>query len=131
MQERTHMSNTVFCSDAEQHRPRSGRVVQPWKKDPAARSWSMLFGIRARSEEHTSELQYQIISYAVFCFKKKNAMSVLEWMVGCVIVLPSALRRKRSTGSSADSPRSYPRRLYAGADPAKQRRSPPTSQSRL
>src|SRR5258708_20850586 len=25
-----------------------------------------------RSEEHTSELQYQIISYAVFCLKKKN-----------------------------------------------------------
>src|SRR5258708_32015487 len=27
---------------------------------------------RRRSEEHTSELQYQIISYAVFCLKKKN-----------------------------------------------------------
>src|SRR5258708_20274700 len=27
---------------------------------------------RGRSEEHTSELQHQIISYAVFCLKKKN-----------------------------------------------------------
>src|SRR5438552_7895315 len=26
----------------------------------------------SRSEEHTSELQYQIISYAVFCLKKKR-----------------------------------------------------------
>src|SRR5207244_13320265 len=26
----------------------------------------------ARSEEHTSELRHQIISYAVFCLKKKN-----------------------------------------------------------
>src|SRR5207244_10512769 len=25
-----------------------------------------------RSEEHTSELQHQIISYAVFCLKKKS-----------------------------------------------------------
>src|SRR5574341_1576986 len=25
-----------------------------------------------RSEEHTSELQYQLISYAVFCLKKKK-----------------------------------------------------------
>src|SRR5438552_7758994 len=30
---------------------------------------------RARSEEHTSELQYQIISYAVFCLKKKKTLS--------------------------------------------------------
>src|SRR5258708_24200484 len=27
-----------------------------------------------RSEEHTSELQYQIISYAVFCLKKKRTI---------------------------------------------------------
>src|SRR3712207_7409219 len=28
--------------------------------------------VRQRSEEHTSELQYANISYAVFCLKKKN-----------------------------------------------------------
>src|SRR5258708_1978603 len=28
--------------------------------------------VPGRSEEHTSELQYQIISYAVFCLKKKK-----------------------------------------------------------
>src|SRR5437762_4423077 len=31
--------------------------------------------IRHRSEEHTSELQHRCISYAVFCFKKKNTAS--------------------------------------------------------
>src|SRR5437867_9803339 len=29
-------------------------------------------GRRARSEEHTSELQHRTISYAVFCLKKKK-----------------------------------------------------------
>src|SRR3712207_8153280 len=29
---------------------------------------------QARSEEHTSELQYANISYAVFCLKKKKQM---------------------------------------------------------
>src|SRR5207244_4753375 len=29
-------------------------------------------GVAARSEEHTSELHHQIISYAVFCLKKKK-----------------------------------------------------------
>src|SRR5258708_28734504 len=28
--------------------------------------------VRERSEEHTSELHHQIISYAVFCLKKKK-----------------------------------------------------------
>src|SRR5258708_10572212 len=30
----------------------------------------------ARSEEHTSELSHQIISYAVFCLKKKSRASI-------------------------------------------------------
>src|SRR3954462_14803817 len=30
-----------------------------------------------RSEEHTSELQSPIISYAVFCLKKKNTKSMM------------------------------------------------------
>src|SRR2546427_8457429 len=39
-----------------------------------------LVGVRgarepSRSEEHTSELQSQSISYAVFCLKKKNAQA--------------------------------------------------------
>src|SRR5947208_11674292 len=29
-----------------------------------------------RSEEHTSELQHQIISYAVFCLKKKKKIII-------------------------------------------------------
>src|SRR5207248_63290 len=35
-----------------------------------ARDWEEF---RARSEEHTSELQHRTISYAVFCLKKKKA----------------------------------------------------------
>src|SRR5437868_15369501 len=35
-------------------------------------------GWRLRSEEHTSELQYVSISYAVFCLKKKNIKNYLE-----------------------------------------------------
>src|SRR3546814_7108594 len=36
-------------------------------------AWSGIFAHRARSEEHTSELQSLMrISYAVFCLKKKN-----------------------------------------------------------
>src|SRR3546814_5914934 len=39
--------------------------------------WSDWFGGRDRSEEHTSELQSLMrISYAVFCLKKQNILSV-------------------------------------------------------
>src|SRR5574344_2603131 len=34
---------------------------------------NQLLNAHWRSEEHTSELSHQIISYAVFCLKKKNA----------------------------------------------------------
>src|SRR3712207_7493084 len=38
-------------------------------------------GDRERSEEHTSELQYANISYAVFCLKKKNkTIKALEYI---------------------------------------------------
>src|SRR5688572_32352214 len=39
--------------------------------------------LRRRSEEHTSELQSQSISYAVFCLKKKKA-SDSQHVSGCV-----------------------------------------------
>src|SRR5574337_1332062 len=32
-----------------------------------------------RSEEHTSELQSPLISYAVFCLKKKNRRRCVRW----------------------------------------------------
>src|SRR3546814_2938723 len=45
----------------------AGRVYIDW--GPGTRAWVQ----RARSEEHTSELQSLMrISYAVFCLKKKN-----------------------------------------------------------
>src|SRR3546814_5698580 len=41
--------------------------------EPAAGPAALKPGMRARSEEHTSELQSLMrISYAVFCLKKKN-----------------------------------------------------------
>src|SRR3546814_4433702 len=47
-------------------RPRGDARVGPGRRCPARRH-------RARSEEHTSELQSLMrISYAVFCFKKKK-----------------------------------------------------------
>src|SRR5688572_32058802 len=42
-----------------------------WSRSTRPRSESGRRGIR-RSEEHTSELQSQSISYAVFCLKKKK-----------------------------------------------------------
>src|ERR1051325_12097807 len=40
-------------------------------------------GVRARSEEHTSELQSPyVISYAVFCLKKKTLLQVADAGVG-------------------------------------------------
>src|SRR5574344_3119853 len=47
-------------------RSRPGRNHPP--RSPAGRG-------SARSEEHTSELRHQIISYAVFCLKKKKTAS--------------------------------------------------------
>src|SRR5213075_679861 len=38
--------------------------------------------ISARSEEHTSELQSRlVISYAVFCLKKKNKLASCGWLL--------------------------------------------------
>src|SRR3546814_1925902 len=46
---------------------------QPWAGCPPARQRAWLIWPRARSEEHTSELQSLMrISYAVFCLKKKT-----------------------------------------------------------
>src|SRR2546421_9735130 len=37
----------------------------------------------SRSEEHTSELQYGYISYAVFCLKKKNTTTLQPMDFAC------------------------------------------------
>src|SRR3546814_8642558 len=50
----------------------SPRYSASWPHDPAGPSRSNM-PLKARSEEHTSELQSLMrISYAVFCLKKKN-----------------------------------------------------------
>src|SRR5207244_9125867 len=46
--------------------PAAGRV------NPCARTAAPVPRFSTRSEEHTSELSHQIISYAVFCLKKKK-----------------------------------------------------------
>src|SRR5574341_759241 len=61
-----------------------------FSRGTTARSVSLSWGARevgspcewrggARSEEHTSELRHQLISYAVFCLKKKNKKRRVEW----------------------------------------------------
>src|SRR5256885_9579074 len=37
--------------------------------------WPVYWSTPARSEEHTSELSHLVISYAVFCLKKKTQIS--------------------------------------------------------
>src|SRR3546814_10839007 len=42
--------------------------------------WAQQFGVKNRSEEHTSEHQSLMrISYAVFCFKKKNKINNIQY----------------------------------------------------
>src|SRR5438552_12392343 len=55
------------------------------KSDPCRR--------RGRSEEHTSELSHQIISYAVFCLKKKKSRACLRSSVGSWPSNKRSLRR--------------------------------------
>src|SRR3546814_1140098 len=51
-----------------------GAICGPRSRIPSARQPRM----KARSEEHTSELQSLMrISYAVFCLKKKNKTTIL------------------------------------------------------
>src|SRR3546814_9228578 len=53
--------------------PRRERKIGPAPKTEALRISEVLHRRRARSEEHTSELQSLMrISYAVFCLKKKK-----------------------------------------------------------
>src|SRR5574341_1380039 len=51
---------------------RSARHLLPREFPVACREPST--AVAERSEEHTSELQYQLISYAVFCLKKKKIL---------------------------------------------------------
>src|SRR3546814_5204681 len=51
--------------------PIAGPILGGWITENY--SWEWIFFITCRSEEHTSELQSLMrISYALFCFKKKN-----------------------------------------------------------
>src|SRR3546814_3236113 len=50
-----------------------------------ARLWALLLALACRSEEHTSELQSLMrISYAVFCFQKKNKNITKTLIVGTI-----------------------------------------------
>src|SRR2546426_6029353 len=54
--------------------PRSGGVYV-YLREGFGRLPAFLFGW-ARSEEHTSELSHLVISYAVFCLKKKKKLQI-------------------------------------------------------
>src|SRR2546430_7925525 len=54
---------TLFRSHHTQPRLTTPNLAAPYQARPC---------LTARSEEHTSELQSQSISYAVFCLKKKK-----------------------------------------------------------
>src|SRR5256885_4084455 len=58
---------------------RSQERMKPWERKLF--DWGLLgylardvIGARRRSEEHTSELSHLVISYAVFCLKKKKLL---------------------------------------------------------
>src|SRR3546814_6770770 len=58
------------------HRRHGDRDLRLHAPAVRARGRSLLAGDRARSEEHTSELQSLMrISYAVFCLKKKKIIN--------------------------------------------------------
>src|SRR3546814_5739268 len=65
--------------DAGRSRGRGHRRSHP---DRASGTWKEIRGIRARSEEHTSELQSLMrISYAVFCLKKKKTILNIRYII--------------------------------------------------
>src|SRR3546814_2171881 len=62
-----------FTRSQDGHSASSNRATAPSIRAPGGRS------SRARSEEHTSELQSLMrISYAVFCLKKKQKMTCIH-----------------------------------------------------
>src|SRR5258708_29232293 len=83
-------------SRSETGRPGSSRAAfERSRRASRERRGSLLEAIvrklLARSEEHTSELHHQIISYAVFCLKKKNNDSFRCCIHDQLIFLPPHL----------------------------------------
>src|SRR4051812_49825083 len=52
-----------------------------------------------RSEEHTSELQSHVISYAVFCLKKKKKTNRWELLLFCRFQVEASVRAEWCAGS--------------------------------
>src|SRR6187399_3564647 len=74
---------TLFRSDAVY-------IVTPWSETATINDC-------VRSEEHTSELQsLAVISYAVFCLKKKKKTTQNKSVVGCLIHEKSKTNNKNS-----------------------------------
>src|SRR5260370_15659741 len=65
---------TLFRSQSSEWRclPASPVRGRPQRVRSYLRSRRHVGAVRIRSEEHTSELQSHLISYAVFCLKKKK-----------------------------------------------------------
>src|SRR3712207_7636403 len=57
----------------------AAQLPPPERRQPRLRAEERPLDVhRLRSEEHTSELQYANISYAVFCLKKNKDLSLLR-----------------------------------------------------
>ena len=53
-----------------------GEISSPGKTTVSAKKLNDLVRLLPRSEEHTSESSHTVISYAVFCLKKKNKNNI-------------------------------------------------------
>src|SRR2546422_7733807 len=80
-------------------RPRGARQApeRAWREQPCNQQHR---GGARRSEEHTSELQYLVISYAVFCLKKKNKTVRLTHTRQSTSSLANALSSAATSASS-------------------------------
>src|SRR3712207_8397406 len=65
-------------SNPERRGGRPWRRLRPTAHVEGARVPAKSGGRFSRSEEHTSELQYANISYAVFCLKKKKKKQYID-----------------------------------------------------
>src|SRR5438034_2827317 len=65
---RSRLTGTMGCPSAFQSAPAGTAVSSTWKGMPSALRLARNF----RSEEHTSNSSHTVISYAVFCLKKKK-----------------------------------------------------------
>src|SRR5256885_6937351 len=65
-------SNNGQCGKQHCRAMATHKLSRPIGKSIRTRGDWLVFQVPPRSEEHTSELRHLVISYAVFCLKKKT-----------------------------------------------------------